>query len=240
MRRSVGRVPLTVAPTLASMAGVYRLPATGGRSSPRFHAYTEAAEQLVPVHGYNPMTTKAVLPTVEALLAIDAEARLATVAAPVLGRLGVDGDVEMHLTVATPGMWTDQLATEIEHRLLGHDPHAVLWWFDQLVTEAGFDAAVVAQAVRLARFLDSGPPATLAAAASQEGAALAAAGATGRLDPAAAEVLDVLAGDPTLSTMVGFLHGDVTAEAMGYTPLGLGDQVGQDHAVAAARAAASG
>jgi hypothetical protein len=92
--------------------------------------------------------------------------------------------------------------------------------------------------VRLARFVAGGPPGTLAAAAEQEGEALAAAGATGRLDPTAAEVLEVLGDDPTLSTMVAFLYGDATAKAMGFTPLGLGNQVGQDHAIAVAAGSA--
>lgn len=110
------------------MAEVYRQPTDGGLRSARFHAYTALAELRLPVRGYNPMTSRPVLDTVEALLAIDAEHRIETLANEVAAALGFEEHVTMHLTVATPGMWTDRLATEVHHRLAAPDPGGVLWW----------------------------------------------------------------------------------------------------------------
>ena len=169
---------ITVVPTLAFMADVYRRPAAGGPTSGRFTRYVAAAAERLPVHGYNPMTSKPVLPTVEALLAVDAESVLAAAAGRTAARLGHEGDLAMHVTVATPGMWTDRTGTEVEHRLLGADAGALLWWFDQPVTPAAVEAEAVAQTARLVAGLRrGGPPATLADAVEQEGRALALAAA---------------------------------------------------------------
>lgn len=226
---------ITVVPTLAFMADVYRRSAAGGPRSDRFRAYEAAGAQRVPVHGYNPMTTKAVLPAIEAFLAIDAEERLAEAANRTAASMGFADDATMHLTVATPGMWTDDLATEVEHRLLARDPGGVLLWFDQPVSADSLDAAAVAQAVRLVTVARHGPPTVLADAVAQEGAASARAGGPAELDDAAADALAVLADDPSLSTMVAFLYGDDAADALGFTPIGLGPRVGERHATAIAQ-----
>lgn len=229
-------MPITVAPTLADMADVYRRSLVGGPRSDRFRAYVELGARGAPVHGYNPMTSKPVLATVEALLAVDAETRLERIADATLRSLGERLDDVMFLTVATPGMWTDRLATEVEHRLLAKDPASVTWWFDDPVDVSVLDAEVVGQTVRLIRQRREGAPSTLASAVRQEGMAGALAGRPGRLDPVAAEALDVLGDDPSLGTMVAFLYGDRAARAMGFTPIGLDDAVGAHHAVALAAA----
>lgn len=223
---------IAVDPTLEVMARIYREPAQGGPRSARFAAYAEAGKAGSPIHGYNPMTSKPVLPVVDVLLALDAEARLGRLANRTAATFGEAGDHSMHLTVATPGMWTDRLATEVEHRLLARDPGGVLWWFDDAVDTVRLDAEIVAQTVRLLSVARSGPPATLAAAVEQEGRALAAAGHHGRLTDNAADTLAVLGEDPHLSTQVAFLYGDASAAAMGFAPLGLGDREGYGHAVA--------
>jgi hypothetical protein len=61
-----------------------------------------------------------------------AETRLEDAAKRTAQRLGYTRDDSMHITVGTLGMWTDRLATEVEHRLLAKDPGGVLWWFDAL------------------------------------------------------------------------------------------------------------
>lgn len=226
---------IAVAPTLEVMAGVYREPTTGGPTSARFQAYVAAAQSGEPIHGYNPMTSEPVLSTVEELLAHDAEGRLAMVANTTAAAIGATAELRMHFTVATPGMWTDRLATEVEHRLLGHDPGAVLWWSGDEVTAAALDAEIIAQTVRLVRAARSGAPATLGAAVEQEGSALAAAGWPGRLTERAAEALAVLRADTSLSSMVAFLYGDRSARAMGFTPLGMAEREGYAHAVALCR-----
>lgn len=239
MGRPAGAV--TVVPTLAFMAGVYRLSLEGGPTSPRFRAYVQAAAERSPVHGYNPGTSKPVLETVESLLAAGAEELLASVAAGVVpawvaGHGPVGAPVPMHITVATPGMWTDRLATEVGHRLQGQDPGAALLWFDEPTDAATLRPVLTAEVVRALDLARSGPPASLAEAVAREGEALARAGRSGVADPVAAEALEVYGSDPSLSVMVAFLYGDDAARTLGFTPLGLGDEVGYRHAVALATA----
>lgn len=244
-------MPVRVIPTLAAMAEVYRQSSAGGPDSPRFHAYVDLGARRVPVSGYNPMTSKPVLPTVEALLDLAAEDEVERAMAECLSALLVDDHFEVHLTVATPGMWTDRLATEVEHRHLGRTTEQVLWWFDEPPTLDALRTEATAQAVRLAWQVRHGSPSedggvgTLADAAGREGLALAmASSATGTASDArseaAAEALDALAEDESLATIVSVLHGDDAATAMGWTPLGLGDREGLVHAASAAREALRG
>jgi hypothetical protein len=226
-------VAITVEPTLELMADVYRRSTSGGSRSGRFRGYVDAAA-VSPIHGYNPMTSQPVLVTIEALLDAQAEARLEKTANQTALRLDYARDDAMHINVATPGMWTDRLATEVEHRLLAMDPGGLLWWFDQTVHDAALDFEIVAQTVRLIFQRRAGAPATLAAAVRQEGSAGAFAGATGAFHPGAADVLEVLGEDTSLSTMVAFLYGDGAAAEMGFKAIGIDGDTGSDHAVAMA------
>lgn len=238
-------MPVRVIPTLAAMAEVYRQSSAGGPDSPRFHAYVELGARRVPVSGYNPMTSKPVLSTVESLVDLGAEDAAERAMAECLSALQVDDPFEVHLTVATPGMWTDRLATEVEHRYLGRTIAQVLWWFDEPPTVEALRAEATAQAVRLAWQARHGSPSedggvgTLADAAGREGLALAMAPsaegtASHATSDAVAEALDACGEDESLSTIVSVLHGDDAATAMGWTPLGLGDRQGLAHAASAA------
>jgi hypothetical protein len=223
-----------VDPTLALMAGIYQLSRDGGAKSPRFTAYTAAAAQLAPIAGYNPMTSKDVHGAINALLAIDAEARLAATANETAARMGFTDDVRMHLIVAAPGMWTDRLLTEVHHHLVAEDARGVLLWYNEAVTAETFEAECVAQTVRLVHSRRHGTPKSLRAAVAQEGRALAMAGVRGQWDDTAADALEVLGDDPSLATMAAYLYGDDAATALGYAPLGIGAGVGSAHAVALA------
>ena len=226
---------IRVAPTLELMATVYALSKDGGNRSARFLGYVDAAKHGAPISGYNPMTSKPVLATIEALIALGAERRMHDIANDVARTLGFIRDIEMYLTVATPGMWTDRLGTEVHHRCVAEDARDVLWWCDDTPTSDGFDAEVVAQAVRVISAARFGTPITLAGAVEREGAAGAMSGARGRIDDRAAEALTILGDDTSLASMVGFLYGDASATAMGFTPLGLDEGVGRAHAIALAR-----
>jgi hypothetical protein len=227
-------VAITVERTLETMANVYCESISGGPESARFRAYIEAAASMIPVHGYNPMTSEPVVRTIEALIDMRAEDRLEAIANRTALLLDYDHDDTMHFTVATPGMWTDRLATEVDHRLLAKDPAELLWWCDQKVDSEIVEFEIVAQTVRLIHQRRTAAPANLAAAVRQEGEAGAIAGHRGAFHPAAAEVLDVLGNDTGLSTMVAFLYGDAAAAQMGFTALGLKDRAGYEHAVALA------
>jgi hypothetical protein len=216
------------------MAAVYQRSTRGGATSERFAAYAAAAENGLPVHGYNPMTSRPVGATIDALLEIDAERRLQRIARRTAAAFDFEGDAVMYLTVATPGMWTDRLATEVDHRLNGTNPGGVLWWFDDTPDIPRFEAECVAQTVRMIVTARIGRPQSLLAAVNQEGHAYAACGDRRVLDPAASEALEIVGSDTSTSTMVAFLWGDAAATSLCYTPLGLGDRVGYRHAIALA------
>ncbi len=202
---------ITVTPTLATMADIYQLPATGGPTSPRFVAYCDAAASGAPISGYNPMTSLPALATVYALLALDAEPKCEQVANRVANWIGFDTDTALHLTVASPGAWTDRLATEVERRLLARDPSSVLWWTGEPVSLSRLETEVAAQTVRLAIVSTSGLPRTLRDAVQQEGRALAAGGISGQSEAIAAILLATFGNDEGLHLMVAYLYGDDAA-----------------------------
>src|SRR5687768_193541 len=94
-----------IVPTLSAMAEVYRLSTEGGPESPRFQRFVELAKDGAPVSGFNPMTAKDALGTVEALLAIDAEDKAKDTANQYAEELGIEDDLDLAITVATPGLW---------------------------------------------------------------------------------------------------------------------------------------
>lgn len=226
-----------IVPTLHAMADVYRLPTAGGPTSPRFTTYVELARAGAPVARYNPMTTTDVLGTIEALLAADAEAVALAAARSCAERLELDTDIELSITVAAPGMWTDRWATEIDHRLTGRSLTNILLWAGEAGDAATVGAAAAAQVVRVAWARTGGPPATVTDAVGQEGLAGALAGAPGELDPAVGAALQVLGEDASLSSMAAVLYGDEVATALGWTPVGIGPWAGLRHAAALAAAA---
>lgn len=180
------------------------------------------------------MTRQPVLETIQALLEVGAEEVMRDIANRIAHDIDLNVDTAMHLTVATPGMWTDRLATEVDHRLLGRDPTQVLWWTGEHVDVESLSAEVAAQVVRLEAVTRRGPPCRLRDAVDQEGRALAMGGAAGGFDPTAAELLEAFGDESGLPTMVAYLYGDAAASVMGYTRLGLADGVGYRHAIAIA------
>lgn len=226
-----------VVPTLAFMADVYRRSTAGGVDSPRFHAYTAAAAERVPVAGYNPMTSQPAGATVEALLALDAEAVAERVATDVAARLGFDGDLVLHLCVKTPGMWTDRIATEVEHRLIRGPVEEVPFWTAEPVDHGLVEAAVTGQVVRAvwaAARRPGAPPATVDEVVGREGVALALAGETGAASSDVAGALEVVGDARDPATAAAVLYGDDVARHLGWTPLGIAPMAGYRHAVARA------
>jgi hypothetical protein len=208
--------------TLQAMADVYRLSTTGGQNSPRFKRYVEIMrEEGVPAHGYNPMTSKPALETVEALLAIDAEAVAEE----------FSGDHDMYITVATPGMWTDRISTEIDHRLAPTNwsggPAAILLWTGEDTSVETVRRETIAQVVRLER-----DARTTFEVAMREGYAYALSGDEGSIDDDVASALDVVGSDEALATKAALLYGDDVARTMGFVPLGLAGRAGYRHCIA--------
>ena len=216
------------------MYDIYELSASGGERSERFTAYRQAAEERKPVFGYNPMTREPVIDTIRELINLDAEAIASETANETAVKIGLELDATMHLSVATPGMWTDRLGTEVEHRLKAVDPTGILIWYDDEITVKQIRDEAIGQTVRLKAISDrqGRPAATLEEAVTQEGTALALAGAVGAFHQRAADILTSRSDDPSLATMVAFLYGDNDASAMGYTPIGLDNRTGYSHAIA--------
>jgi hypothetical protein len=208
-----------IVPTLEAMAEVYRQPTTGGAESPRFKAYVALADKA-PVSRYNPMTSKPVLDTIEALLAIDAEG--------IAGELS--GKHEMFITVAAPGMWTDRIATEVEHRL-GEPTKQILLWTGEDTTADAVRRETIAQVIRIERRAR-----TTFEVAMREGYAYALSGDDGELDTDVEAALKIVGRDDSLPTKAALLYGDDVARTMGFVPLGLRDRAGYGHCIALARA----
>jgi hypothetical protein len=148
------------------MADVYRQPTSGGKDSPRFKAYVALANGL-PISNYNPLTSKPVLETIEALLAIDAE----SIAEPHAG------SHELFITVAAEGLWTDRIATEVEHRL-GEPSNQILLWTGEDTTAEAVRRETIAQVIRIERRARN-----TFEVAMREGYAYALAGDEGGRDP---------------------------------------------------------
>lgn len=161
-----------IVPTLSAMAEVYRLSTEGGPESPRFQRFVELSKDGAPVAGYTLQSTGA-LGTVEALLAIDAEDKAKDAANRCAEELGLDEDVDLAITVASPTRMTDRLATEIEHRLGGRRWKEIVIWTGEAADEEALRAATVAQCVRAGWALFHRPPRSVKNAGGQEGLAAA-------------------------------------------------------------------
>ena len=141
-------------------------------------------------------------------------------------------DLDLSITVATPGMWTDRIATEVEHVLLARTATQLVFWTGEEIDDAAIRRTATTQTVRAT----CQPPTTVWDAVRQEGLAGALADpSTGRLDEAVADALDIVGDDTGVGSMAALLYGDEAATAMGWTPLGLGPDAGLQHAIALAR-----
>jgi hypothetical protein len=228
-----------IAPTLAAMADIYQLSTDGGPESPRFTKYVDLNRDGYPVAGFNPMTTsKDPVKTIEALIELDAEELASATANDCARELGLRADIGLSITVATPGMWTDRLATEIEHRIGGRRWSEILLWSGEEVDADKLRLLTRAQMVRAGWATIHQPPRTVAQLAGQEGLVGAVARDPGEdapsPDPTVAEVLATVGEDSHLATRAAFLYGDDVARKMGWTPLGVGPSGGYAHSIAVA------
>jgi len=228
-----------IAPTLAAMADIYQLSTDGGPESPRFTKYVELNRDGYPVAGFTPMTTSDdTVETIQALIELDAEELASETANECARDLGLRADIGLSITVATPGMWTDRLATEIEHRIGGRRWSEILVWSGEEVDADRLRLLTKAQMVRAGWATIHQPPRTVAQLAGQEGLAGAVTQPEGEAapapDPAVAEVLATIGDDAHMATRASFLYGDEVAQKMGWTPLGIGPSAGYAHSIAVA------
>lgn len=237
-----------VAPTLATMAEIYALPRAGGPRSPRFAAYVARVEHHWGLSAYNPMAGPAAHETVCTLMQLDAE-RLAVDEARRLAVLcAFHGDITIAIAVPSAGMWTDRLATELQHRTTGARRPAhgtVLLWPGDTHDAARVREECAAEVVRIMWTAHHGVPTTLGGVLAREGLCYALAPASARASnathgdagsPAIEEALGVLGDTRMQGDIVGVLYGDDAATAMGWTPLGLDEKAGYRWATSRARA----
>ena len=239
---------IIVARTLQAMTEIYALPREGGSRSPRFAAYVARVEHHWGLSAFNPMAGAAAQDAVRVLLEIDAERLAAEEAGALAARCDFEGDITIAIAVPSKGMWTDRLATEIQHRTIAprRPTHgtALLWPGDALDdTQVRMECA--AEVVRIMWTAHHGVPTTLGGVLAREGLCYALAPQSSRgtdathsdADSAAIEEALGVLGDTSLQgDIVGVLYGDDAAIAMGWTPLGLVEMAGYRWATARARA----
>jgi hypothetical protein len=223
---------VSVAPTLAAMAEIYRLDRAGGASSPRFRAYLAHAEHEHALAAYNPMAGPEALATVERLLELDAEA--------IAGRHAEEAEIAV--VVSSPGLWTDRIATEVELRTDPGPPALVRFWAGEPIETADVDRESAAAATR-ARWLGRhGPARTLEEVLAREGSAYVSCESPfGLLEAGEAtlvgDAVALLGASELRGEIAAVLFGDPGALALGWTPLGLPWHAGYRWAVARAHGA---
>jgi hypothetical protein len=228
---------ITIAPTLAPMAQVYACSRSGGPRSPRFAAYVALVEHAWGLSSFNPMAGAAAALAVDTLIALDAEAVAADAAERVLELCDWRDPITLAVVVASPGMWTDRLATEVRHRTLADRRAAhgeILLWSGDASAIDDIRIESAAEAVRTIWTAVHGPTRTLEDVLSREGLAYALARpstASSPTDPTVAEALEVLGNTSTLGDIIAVLYGDHAASTLGYTPLGLGEHAGYEWAI---------
>lgn len=238
----VHRVGVTVVPTLSRMAEIYSLSRDGGHRSPRFAAYRSDVDHHWGLSAYNPMAGAAASASVDALLALDAEGLAQAAAEAALARCEWREPITLAVVVATPGMWTDRLATEVRHRTTAArracHGEIMFWTGDAPSTEA-IQREGAAEAVRTMWTSLHGPTLSLHAVLAREGMAYALSRATTShavVDAHVSEAIKILGDTNNEGDIVAVLYGDEAAVALGYTPLGISEDAGYACAIARARA----
>jgi hypothetical protein len=222
------------------MAGIYKLSREGGARSPRFTEYTRLAPNILGLSGYNPMAGPHAAETIQSLLDMDAESIAGQALAAVQARCEYAESIEMALVVASAGMWTDRLATEVKHRTSPHrdrNTGLVLLWTGEPVTEADVRREAAAEAARVVWSAFHGDANSAGQVLAREGFASALAidpSGTAEVDEKTGEAARILSDHTNLGDITAFLYGDAAALELGYTALGLPDHAGFHWAIAQA------
>ena len=228
---------ITVAPTLIRMAQIYALSRSGGRSSPRFAAYLGQVEHHWGLAAFNPMAGDVAAAAVNALIVLDAES-MARVAGEQMAQLcDWTQPITLAVVVATPGMRTDRLATEVLHRTVADRRPAhgevLLWATDERTVES-IATESAAETVRTMWTDLHGPARSLHAILAREGLAYAIGPeiqSTNPVDERVIEAIDIVGDTSTEGDIIAILYGDEAALALGHTPLGIAARGGFEVAI---------
>jgi len=226
-------------PTLATMAEIYRLPREGGATSPRFKQYVELVPHRRALASYNPMAGPHALETVEQLLAIDAEAVALDAASDAAYRCRYSKPITLAVVLCAPGLWTDRLATEIQHRTTGRPPRGcglILHWTRETPTVEQIRREAIAEAVRVMATAGRARAESVASVLHREGLAYALGGnpygpMTADDERAVREALDILGASEATGDITAVLYGDSAAGALGWTPAGVAEHAGYRWAI---------
>ena len=226
-----------IAPTLDAMARIYTLPRDGGANSERFSAYRAIVGQGWGLPAFNPMAGQHAADGVAQLIGLDAEALAAESAQTVMRACDHDADVTLAVVLASPGLWTDRLATEVEYRTSAprREGHGMVYqWTRESADAAALRREAIAETVRVMWTSHHAPKGTVPSARAivrREGLAYALAESPyGELRPdesrAVADALDVLGVSTAAGDKGSILYGDPVAITHGWAPLGIAEHAG--------------
>lgn len=247
---------IRIAPTLATMAEMYRLSREGGPRSERFRAYVARVEHEWGIVAYNPMAGEPALHAVQRLIDLDAESLAAEDAKAVAERCEYGDGITLALVVRSRGMWTDRVATEIELRAspittpAGHG--MVTLWAGEPADESLVRRETIAETVRVMSTARHGSARTLVEILWREGLACALAAhlvpfteveaasipADSLWAPASeadalavSTAIEVLGDSASLGDIASVLLGDPAAETMGWPAMGVPNRAGYRWAI---------
>ncbi len=225
---------VTIAPALETMAELYKLSRDGGPKSERFTEYVKRVEHEWGLVSYNPMAGAAAVEAVQQAIALGAEQIASEAAADTIADCEYTGGViTLAVVVASAGMWTDRLATEIEYRTTGKrraDHGQVILWSREAITAEDVRRESVAETVRTMWTSLHGQARTLHAVLAREGLAYGLADPKAIAQPgneaAISDALEILGDSTTQGDIVAVLYGDAVAHKMGWPTLGISDRGG--------------
>ena len=226
------------------MAELYRQPI----SQARFNRYlallqgNSGSDMELPIGGYNPMAKAPVLEAVEALLAMDAEAKMQALLDDINRKAGNSSGPEilvaLNVTDDVGGAWSERYSTgynllfDLGPLVKRHCCTPTLWMSETPSLEL-LKTRTLAAAYRTVHWLEHGQPRTLKACVAQEvfvQRQLPDVGATAsasELEP----LRELLAqeGDSELYNVIfNFFFGDAVSESLGYPSHGVGKLTGFD------------
>lgn len=243
-----------VLPTLQVQRELCSLPRGRERFLEYIQRMTGGTDDLVlPLCAFNPMSKDHVADALDALLEIDAEAIMHDALADATTRLEgevPDWQATLVVTDDIAGGWTDRELIEANRlRAVPHYNHKrgwlpVLFWVSEPVTETKIREEVQSSLYRELTQFHHGAPTTLTGMMHLEGSSLAFAVAeeprleTDDLEYSREVIAPYLNADANrdFPTVFTCLYGDVAAQRVGYSPLGLSPRAGCAVALADARA----
>jgi hypothetical protein len=240
---------VTYLPVLRTLRELYAQP----RDMARFHHYIAELtgggnDVVLPIGMANPMAKEHALASLDQLLAVGAEEIGADAAHEAERRLGDVRTAEIKASIVLAddvgGGWTNRYTTEAMVRFPSRGalkrPFATaLAWTSESPTPEQLRREVLAAIFRVAYQQRFGLAVALRDRLRQEGLAAAFAGVRPSFSDQQLErargIIDNLGDDPPYPTTFAALYGDVAAEQLGYTRLGLPPRAGFEVAIAAAQ-----